>query len=92
MIQIIEDEWFRLSVRFIEGEWFKLSVRSFIRFIEDEWFRLLKMNDSDYPRDLLKVNNSNCWRWMIQIVEEEWLRFIDNEWFGLSIKFIEMNG
>jgi hypothetical protein len=33
MIQIIEDEWKRLS----------------IRFIEDEWFKLLKMNDSDYP-------------------------------------------
>jgi len=29
MIQIIEDEWSRLS----------------IRFIEDEWLKLMKMND-----------------------------------------------
>jgi hypothetical protein len=33
MIKIIEDEWFRLS----------------IRFIEDEWSRLLMMNDENYP-------------------------------------------
>jgi hypothetical protein len=39
MIKIIEDDRLWLS----------------IRFIEDEWFRLLKMNDSNY------------WRWMIKI-------------------------
>jgi len=34
MIQIVEDEWLRFSIRFIEDEW----LRFFIRFIEDEWW------------------------------------------------------
>ena len=56
MIQIIDDEWFKLlkknesdywrwMIQIIEDEWFRLSIR----FIEDEWFRLLMMDDLDYP-------------------------------------------
>ena len=29
------------------------------------------------------MNDSYHWRWMIQIIEDEWLRFIENEWFRL---------
>jgi hypothetical protein len=32
--------------------------------LEDEWFKLLKMNDSDH------------WRWMIQIIEDEWFKLL----------------
>jgi hypothetical protein len=33
--------------------------------IEDYWWRLLKMIDEDCPCDLLKMNDSDYWRWMI---------------------------
>jgi hypothetical protein len=46
--------------------------RWMIQIIEDEWFWLLKVNDKDYPQDLLKMNESNYWRWMILIIEGEW--------------------
>ena len=49
------------------------------------------MNDLDYPYDLLKmkVDDKIYWRWMIQIIEDEWLkismRIVDDEWSRLSI-------
>ena len=68
-----------------------------MKFIEKESFKLLKMNDLNYPckllhdewfklsirfiEDLLKINDSNYWRWMIQIIEDERFR--------LSIRFID---
>jgi len=48
-IRFIEDEWFKLSIRFIENEWFRL--------LKDDWLNLLKVNDSNYPWDLLKMND-----------------------------------
>jgi hypothetical protein len=64
MMKIIEDEWWR----FIEDTWFRFIEDEWYIFIEDEWFRLLKMNDSDY------------WRWMIQIIEDERWK-MDDLWF-----------
>jgi hypothetical protein len=68
-------------IKIIEDDRLWLSIR----FIEDEWFRLLKMNDSDY------------WRWMIQIfhIEDEWfwlLKMNDSNYWRWMIKiFHKMN-
>jgi hypothetical protein len=35
------------------------------------------------------MNDSNYWRWMILIIEDEWLRFIEDVWSRFSIRFIE---
>jgi len=83
MIQIIEDEWLRLSIRFIEGEWFKLLKmndsdywRWMILIIEDEWFKLLEMNDEDYWRWMMKIIGDELFGLSIKFIEDEWLRFI----------------
>ena len=53
MIQIIEDEWFRLSIRFIEDEWLRLSIR----FIGDEWLKLLCDEWYGWWLNLSKMND-----------------------------------
>jgi hypothetical protein len=60
MIQIIEDEWLKLYIRFIEGE----------------WFRLLKVNEEDFWRcveDVLKMC-WRCVEDVWRCVEDVWFR------------------
>jgi hypothetical protein len=77
------------TINIITLQWFRLSIK----FIEDEWLKLLKMND----QELLKINDSNYWRWMIKIIHEiihkiywRWMiQVIEDEWLKLSIRFID---
>jgi hypothetical protein len=54
-----------------------------IQIIGDEWFKLLlmKVDDSDLSMmndpDLLKMNESDYWRWMNQIIGDEWWRLLE---------------
>jgi len=53
---------------------------------------LLKMNDSDYWRWMIKIIHrfidDEWWRWMIKIIEDEWFKLLQDEWLRLFIKFI----
>jgi hypothetical protein len=67
MIQIIEDEWFRLSTRFIENEW--------LMIIEDEWIRLLRL--------FMRFIEDGWLRLSTRFIENEWSMIIEDEWFRL---------
>ena len=41
LLKMNEEDYWWWMIQIIEGEWLKLSIR----FIENEWFKLLKMND-----------------------------------------------
>jgi hypothetical protein len=52
-----------------------------------EWWWRLSIWFIYYPYDLLKMNDSDYWRWMIHIIEDVWWKLstwiIDDEWWRL---------
>jgi hypothetical protein len=72
MIQIIEDEWLKLSIWFIED---LLKVND-----SDYPYDLLKMNDSDYWRWMIKIIEGKWLRLSIWFIENEWFRLLKIYW------------
>jgi hypothetical protein len=54
-----------------DSDYWRWMMKIYWRIIEGDWFRLLKMDNSDFPWDLLKMNDSNYWRWMMKTIEDE---------------------
>jgi len=69
-----------------------VAQRMMIKIIEDEWFILLKMNDWDYWRWIIKILHKIYWRSMIQNIEDEWFKLLkvnDSDYWRWIMKIIE---